>query len=81
MGEPPPPRFLSAETHKQFDCARAGFRVLVVIEFSRQMATGQSPGRHMENGSWQPVKAQTSDYRLWEADRSPTGPLAMRYTS
>jgi hypothetical protein len=67
MGEPPTPRFLSAKTHKQFDCARGRFRVLAVIEFSRQMATKKDSSGHIENGSWQPVKAQTPDQGLWEA--------------
>ena len=67
MGEPPTPRFLSAKTHKQFDCTRARFRVLAVIEFSRQMATGKSSNGYIENGSWQPVKAQTAEQGLWEA--------------
>jgi hypothetical protein len=67
MGEPPTPRFLSAKTHKQFDCARARFRVLAVIEFSRQLATAKSSSGYIENGSWQPVNAQTPEQGLWEA--------------
>ena len=67
MGEPPTPRFLSAKTHKQFDCARARFRILAVIEFSRQMATGKSSGGYIENGNWQPIKAESADQGLWEA--------------
>lgn len=63
----PTPRFLSAKTHKQFDCARPRFRVLEIVQFSRQMATGKSWNGYIENGNWQPVEPQTVDHALWEA--------------
>ena len=66
MGEPPTPRFLSAKTHKQFDCARWHFRILRIVEFSRQMATGKSTNGYIENGSWQRISPQTPDQGLAE---------------
>jgi hypothetical protein len=72
MGEPPTPRFLSAKTHKQFDCARWRFRILAVIEFSRQMATGKSAGGYIENGGWQNIEPKGADQGLAEiACRKP----------
>lgn len=66
MGEPPTPRFLSAKTHKQFDCVRWHFRILAVVEFSRQMATGKSAGGYIQNGGWQRIEAQSADQGLAE---------------
>jgi hypothetical protein len=66
MGEPPTPRFLSAKTHKQFDCARWRFRILAIVEFSRQMATGKSAGGYIENGGWQRIEPQGADQGLAE---------------
>lgn len=63
----PPPRFLSATTHKQFDCPRLRFRVLEIVQFSRQMATGKSWNGYIENGNWQTVESQTINHALWEA--------------
>lgn len=66
MGESPTPRFLSAKTHKQIDCTRWRFRILAVVEFSRQMATGKSWGGYIENGNWQQIEPQTVDHGLLE---------------
>lgn len=66
MGEPPTPRFLSAKTHKQFDCLRWRFRILAVVEFSRQMATGKSTNGYIENGNWQKIEPQSVDQGLAE---------------
>lgn len=63
----PTPRFLSAKTHKQFDCARLRYRVLEIVEYSRQMASGKSRSGYIENGNWQPVESQTVNHALWEA--------------
>ena len=62
----PPPQFLSAKTHKQFDCPRLRFRVLEIVEYSRPMATGKSRSGYIENGNWQPVEYQTVNQALWE---------------
>jgi len=51
MEEPLTPNFLSAKTHKQFDCAKERFRVPAVVEYSREMATGKSAGGYIENGN------------------------------
>jgi hypothetical protein len=64
MGEPPTPKFLSAKTHKQFDCAKGRFLVLAVVEYSREMATGKSSGGYIENGSWQQVEPQSVNQAL-----------------
>jgi hypothetical protein len=53
MKEPQAPKFLSAKTHKQFDCAKGRFRVLAVVEYSREMTTSKSAGGYIENGNWQ----------------------------
>lgn len=66
MGEPPTPRFLSAKTHKQFDCLRWRFRILAIVEFSRKMATGKSNNGYIENGSWQSIESQSVDQGLAE---------------
>lgn len=64
MGEPPTPKFLSAKTHKQFDCAKDRFLVLAVVEYSREMATGNSAGGYIENGNWQQVEPQSVNQAL-----------------
>lgn len=66
MGEPPTPRFLSVKTHKQFDCPRWQFRVLAVIQFSRQMAKGKSNSGYIENGSWQKIDSESPEQGLGE---------------
>jgi len=63
----PTPRYLSAKTHKQFDCLRLRVRVLAIVEFSRQMATGKSWSGYIENGNWQAVEAQSVNHALWKA--------------
>ena len=66
MGEPPTPRFLSAKTHKQFDCSRWRFRILAVVEFSRRMTKGKSSNGYIENGSWQKIEPKGPDQGLGE---------------
>jgi len=66
MGEPPTPRFLSAKTHTQFDCLRWRFRILAIVQFSRQMAKGKSTNGYIENGSWQTIAPQSPDHGLAE---------------
>ncbi|MCP9449152.1 MAG: hypothetical protein NNA21_03705 [Nitrospira sp.] len=65
-GEPPTPRFLSATTHKQFDCRLWRVRILQVVEFSRNMATGKSRSGYIENANWQPIEPQSVDHGLGE---------------
>lgn len=72
MGEPPTPRYLSAKTHKQFDCVRWQFRILAVIEFSRQMTKGKSASGYIRNGGWQRIEPKSADQGLAEiACRKP----------
>ena len=66
-GESPTPRFLSAQTQKQFDCPRLRFRVRAVQQFSRHMAKGKTWSGYIENGNWQAVEAQSVNHGLWEA--------------
>ncbi|CUQ66754.1 surface-adhesin E family protein [Candidatus Nitrospira inopinata] len=66
MGESPTPRFLSATTHKQFDCRLWRVRVLQVVEFSRNMATGKSRSGYIENANWRPIEPQSVDHGLGE---------------
>lgn len=66
MGESPTPRFLSATAHKQFDCRLWRVRVLQIVEFSRNMATGKSRSGYIENGNWQPIEPQSTDHGLGE---------------
>jgi hypothetical protein len=54
--EPPTLKFLSAKTHRQLDCAKERFRVLAVVEYSREMATGKS--------DWQQVESQNVNQAL-----------------
>ncbi|UVT19236.1 MAG: hypothetical protein H8K03_15720 [Nitrospira sp.] len=57
-------RFLSAKTHKEFDCAQSRVRVLQVVEFSRQMGSGKSAAGYIENGRWQPIETPSLDRAL-----------------
>ncbi len=57
-------RFLSAKTHKEFDCAQFQVRILQVIEFSRQMGTGRSASGYIENGRWQPIERHSLNRAL-----------------
>lgn len=63
-GESPTPRFLSATTHKQFDCLQWRVRVLQVVEFSRNMGTGKSRSGYIENGNWQQIEPKSADHGL-----------------
>ncbi|MCP9452864.1 MAG: hypothetical protein NNA23_09295 [Nitrospira sp.] len=64
MGESPTPRFLSATTHKQFDCLGWRVRILQVVEFSRNMGAGKSRSGYIENGNWQRIEPQSADHGL-----------------
>ena len=46
-----PHRFLSTETHKQFDCAGKRLRLLAFTEFSRGMGTGVPADGYVDNGN------------------------------
>lgn len=63
-GESPTPRFLSATTHKQFDCLQWRVRILQVVEFSRNMGTGKSRSGYIENGNWQQIELNSADHGL-----------------
>src|SRR5262249_19533133 len=57
-------RFLSAKTHKEFDCTQSWVRILQIIEFSRQMGTGRSTPGYIENGRWQPIETHSLNRAL-----------------
>ncbi|MCP9454524.1 MAG: hypothetical protein NNA18_00260 [Nitrospira sp.] len=63
-GESPTPRFLSATTHKQFDCLQWRVRILQVVEFSRNMGTGKSRSGYIENGNWQWIEPKSINHGL-----------------
>jgi hypothetical protein len=42
------------------------FRVLAIVEFSREMATGKSASGYIENGNWQQVEPQSVNQALWD---------------
>jgi len=61
-----PHRFLSTETHKQFDCAEMRLRLLVFTEFSRRMGTGIPADGHVDKGNWLSVEPESINHALWE---------------
>lgn len=61
-----PTRFLSTETHKQFNCAEKRFRLLAFTEFSHRMATGIRADGYVDTGSWIPVEPDSINQALWE---------------
>jgi hypothetical protein len=61
-----PTRFLSTETHKQFDCAEKRLRLLTFTEFSHRMATGIRADGYVDTGSWIPVEPESMNQALWE---------------
>jgi hypothetical protein len=61
-----PTRFLSTETHKQFNCAGKRLRLLAFTEFSHRMATGIRADGYVDTGSWIPVEPDSINQALWE---------------
>jgi hypothetical protein len=61
-----PARFLSTETHKQFDCAEKRLRLLAFTEFSGRMATGILAHGYVDKGNWLPVEPESINQALWE---------------
>ena len=61
-----PTRFLSTETHKQFDCAEKRLRLLAFTEFSGRMATGILAHGYVDKGNWLPVEPESINQVLWE---------------
>ncbi len=59
-------RFLSTETHKQFDCAGKRLRLLAFSEFSHRMARGIRADGYVDTGSWIPVEPDSMNQALWE---------------
>jgi hypothetical protein len=61
-----PTRFMSTETHKQFDCAEKRLRLLAFTEFSRRMASGIRADGYVDTGSWISVEPDSINQALWE---------------
>jgi hypothetical protein len=61
-----PTRFMSTETHKQFDCAEQRLRLLAFTEFSGRMATGIPAAGYIDKGNWIPVEPESINQALWE---------------
>jgi hypothetical protein len=61
-----PTRFLSTETHKQFDCAGKRLRLLAFTEFSHRLATGIRADGYVDTGRWIPVEPDSMNQALWE---------------
>ena len=61
-----PTRFLSTETHKQFDCAEKRLRLLAFSEFSHRLATGIRADGYVDTGRWIPVEPESVNQALLE---------------
>ncbi len=61
-----PTRFMSTETHKQFDCTEKRLRLLAFTEFSGRMATGISANGYVDKGNWISVEPESINQALWE---------------
>jgi hypothetical protein len=59
-------RFMSTETHKQFDCVEKRQRLLAFTEFSRHMGTGRPAGGYVDKDNWLRVQRESIDQDLWE---------------
>lgn len=62
-----PTRFMSTETHKQFDCTEKRLRLLAFTEFSHGMGTGIRAAGYVDKGNWIPVEPESINQALWEA--------------
>ena len=61
-----PTRFMSTETHKQFDCTEKRLRLLAFTEFSGRMATGIPANGYVDKGNWLSVEPESINQALWE---------------
>jgi hypothetical protein len=61
-----PTRFMSTETHKQFDCPGKRLRLLAFTEFSHGMGTGIAAGGYVDKGNWLSVEPDSINQALWE---------------
>lgn len=61
-----PTRFMSTETHKQFDCVEQRVRLLTFTEFSGRMATGVPANGYIDKDNWIPVESESVNQALWE---------------
>jgi hypothetical protein len=59
-------RFLSTESHKQFNCAEKRIRFLAFTEFSRRMGTGIPADGYVDTGNWLAVEPESINQALWE---------------
>lgn len=61
-----PTRFLSTETHKQFDCAEKRLRLLAFTEFSHRLATGIRADGYVDKGNWLTIEPESINQALLE---------------
>lgn len=61
-----PTRFMSTETHKQFNCAEKRLRLLAFTEFSHRMATGIRANGYVDRDNWLSVEPESINQALWE---------------
>ena len=61
-----PTRFMSTETHKQFDCMGKRLRLLAFTEFSQRMGTGISADGYVDKGNWLSIDPDSINQALWE---------------
>jgi hypothetical protein len=66
IGEGGAHRFLSTQTHEQFDCAEKRLRLLAHTEFLGPMGTGRRNEGYVDQDHWLPVKPESIDHDLWE---------------
>ncbi len=43
-----------------------GLGLLALVEYSREMATGNSAGGYIENGNWPQIEPQSVNQALWD---------------
>ena len=61
-----PARFMSTETHKQFDCAEQRLRLLAFTEFSHRMGTGIQADGLVDKDNWLSIEPESINQALWE---------------
>lgn len=59
-------RFISAKTHKQFNCPAKHYRFLAYTDFSGHMGTGDARNGYVLVSTWFPVESDSLTHVLWE---------------
>lgn len=61
-----PTRFMSTETHKQFDCAEQRLRLVAFTEVSHRMGTGIRADGLVDKDNWLSIEPESLNQALWE---------------